>query len=343
MKSKVVITHRVHEEILDFLRTSCEVCANQSPDTLEREELLRRGTDAEGLMVFMPDSLNAEFLDRCPRLKIVAAALKGYDNFDVAACTQRGVWFTIVPDLLTVPTAELAIALLLGLTRKIVEGDRYVRSGAFRGWRPHLYGTGLSGHTLGIIGMGAVGQALAKRLRGFDLTLLYNDVRELPATIEHDCGVRRASLGDLLATSDSVVPLLPLTSETVHLINRDTLTAMKPGAFLINVCRGSVVDEQAVAEALAAGRLGGYAADVFEMEDWARTNRSRTIPSALLQAVDQTLFTPHLGSAAREVRLEIERQAACSILQALNSEVPSGAVNRPVMLEQFQHRYTSNG
>ena len=181
MKSKVVVTHRVHEEILDLLRTSCEVSANQSAETLEREEILRRAAEADGLMVFMPDSLDAEFLARCRRLKIVAAALKGYDNFDVAACTQRGVWFTIVPDLLTDPTAELTIALLLGLTRKVLEGDRYVRSGAFQGWRPHLYGSGLSGRTLGIIGLGAVGQALAKRLRGFDLTLLYSDIRAVPA------------------------------------------------------------------------------------------------------------------------------------------------------------------
>lgn len=337
MKSKVVVTHRVHEEILDLLRTSCEVCANQTPDTLEREEILRRAADAEGLMVFMPDSLDAEFLDCCPRLKVVAAALKGYDNFDVAACTRHRVWFTIVPDLLTVPTAELAIALLLGLTRQILGGDRYVRSGIFRGWRPHLYGTGLSGRTLGIIGMGAVGHALAKRLRGFDLTLLYSDIRELPASLEHDCGARPVPLDNLLAASDFVVLLLPLTSKTVHLINRDTLALMKPGAFLINVCRGSVVDEQAVVEALAAYRLGGYAADVFEMEDWARTDRSRTIPLALLDAADRTLFTPHLGSAVQEVRLEIERRAAQSILQALNGEVPTGAVNRPAMLAVEAH------
>jgi len=176
-------------------------------------------------------------------------------------------------------------------------------------------------------------------LRGFDLTLLYSDIRELPASVEHDCGIQPAFLDDLLAVSDFVVPMLPLTNETVHLINRDTLTAMKSGSFLINVCRGSVVDEQAVAESLTAGRLGGYAADVFEMEDWARTNRSRTIPCALLEAADRTLFTPHLGSAAREVRLEIERQAARSILQALNCEIPTGVVNRLAMLERFQSKY----
>ena len=147
MKSKVVVTHRVHEEILDLLQTSCEVCANQSADTLEREEILRRAAEAEGMMVFMPDSLDADFLDRCPRLKVVSAALKGYDNFDVAACTQRGVWFTIVPDLLTVPTAELTIALLLGLTRKILEGDRYVRSGGFQGFMARLRARGESSRT----------------------------------------------------------------------------------------------------------------------------------------------------------------------------------------------------
>jgi phosphonate dehydrogenase len=279
-------------------------------------------------MVFMPDSLDEAFLERCPQMKVVAAALKGYDNFDVAACTRRGVWFTIVPDLLTIPTAELVIGLLLGLTRKIANGDRYVRSGAFRGWRPHLYGAGLSGHTLGIVGMGAVGQALARRLRGFDLKLLYHDTRPLPLVIERGCGLDHVSLDELLAASDFLVPLLPLTARTIHLINRETLARMKPGAFLINACRGSVVDEQAVAEALAGGCLAGYAADVFEMEDWAREDRARAIPPALLAATDRTLFTPHLGSAVDEVRLEVERQAAHSILQALNGEEPAGAVNR---------------
>src|ERR1700721_1130776 len=186
-------------------------------------------------MVFMPDALDEPFLQSCPNLKIVAAALKGCDNFDIEACTRLGIWFTIVPDLLTEPTAELALALMLGLSRNVLSGDRLIRSGEFQGWRPLLYGTGLAGSTVGIIGYGAVGRHLA-----------------------------------------------------------------------------------------------GYAADTFEMEDWARPDRPREINSRLLRLADRTLFTPHLGSAVAPARLQIELAAAANILQALRGERPAGAINPPV-------------
>jgi len=280
-------------------------------------------------MVFMPDSLDASFLEACPGLQIVAAALKGYDNFDVAACTRRGVWFTIVPDLLSEPTAELALGLLLGLSRNILAGDRFIRSGEFAGWRPQLYGPSLSGKTLGIVGMGGVGQALAQRLLGFDLKIVYCDSRPLPRDEEKAWRLVRVSLTELLKTSDFVVLAVPLNATTLHLIDADTLELMKPGGLLINPCRGSVVNEQAVAEALAAGRLKGYAADVFEMEDWALTARPSGIPWALLENLDQTLFTPHLGSAVDEVRREIALEAAHNLLHALRGEKPRGAINEP--------------
>lgn len=331
MKPKVVITHWVHPEIIEMLETVAEVVRNETRDTLPREEVLRRARDAEALMVFMPDSLDADFLAACPRLRIVGAALKGYDNFDVDACTRRGVWFSIVPDLLTIPTAELTIGLLLGITRHVLLGDRRIRSREFRGWRPELYGSGLTGRTLGIIGMGAVGRAIARRLAGFDMNLLYCDKVALDAELERAWGVRRVELDELLAHSDFVVPMLPMTPQTQHLIHAGTLARMKRGSYLVNACRGSVVDEHAVVDALASGHLAGYAADVFEMEEWSRPDRPSAIPQALLDDTARTLFTPHLGSAVREVRLEIEREAARNIMQALAGERPAGAVNGPFL------------
>jgi phosphonate dehydrogenase len=318
---RVVVTQRIHSEVKQLLATRAEVLVNEGLEPWPRGELLKAARDAEGLMVFMPDALDDEFLAACPRLKIIAAALKGADNFDVQACTRRGIWFTIVSDLLTEPTAELALTLLLGLARNVLPGDRHVRSGDFQGWRPTLYGTGLGASTVGIVGFGRVGRALARMLKGFDCRVLSCDIR--PAGVQAEA----SSLEHLLSESDFVLPLVPLTSETFHLFQRDTLAKMKRGAFLVNVCRGSVVDEEAVADALESGHLSGYAADTFEMEDWARADHPRAISDRLLRFADRTLFTPHLGSAVASVRLAIEHAAASDILQALNGLRPAGAVN----------------
>lgn len=327
LKPLVVLTHWVHSEVIDLLRPHCRVKANPSRDTLPREDIIRRCREAQALMVFMPDHIDDAFLAVCPDLRIVAAALKGYDNFDVSACTRRGVWFTAVPDLLTVPTAELALALLLGLIRRVPSGDRLVRFGRFAGWRPRLYGSGLDGSTLGIIGMGRVGRALVQRLQGFNVRIVYYDNRPLPSVIEREWSMERAGLREVLAESDFLLPLVPLTADTKHLIDRHALAAMKPGAYLVNVCRGSVVDEAAVERALKFGDLAGYAADVFEMEDWARGDRPRSISPGLLALADRTLFTPHLGSAVDSVRREIALEAARNILEALAGRRPQGAVN----------------
>jgi phosphonate dehydrogenase len=305
---KVVITQRPFPETIELLSSHAEVIIGPP------------SRDADALMVFMPDSLDEAFLQSCPNLKIVAAALKGYDNFDVDACNRLGIWFTIVPDLLTEPTAELALALTLSLARHVLAGDRLVRSGEFQGWRPILYGTGFSGSTVGIIGFGAVGRALARLLQGFSCRIQYHDPSVSDST----------PFESLLASSDFILPLLPLTAATFHLLGRDALARMKPGAYLINVSRGSIVDEDAVADALESGHLAGYAADTFEMEDWARRDRPREINPRLLRLTDRTLFTPHLGSAVASARREIEGAAANNILQALRGERPSGAINHPV-------------
>jgi phosphonate dehydrogenase len=335
MKPRIAVTHSIHDEVLDLLTRSCEVSVNPTRETLPRREMLRLARDADGLMAFMPDIIDEEFLASCPRLKVIAAALKGFDNFDLQAMTRRGVWLTIVPDLLTIPTAELAIALLLGLTRRVFEGDRFVRSGQFKGWRPELYGAGLSGKILGIIGMGAIGRALFHRLAGFDMEILYYDRQRLQQAQEADWGLNYAPLAQLLERSDFVILCVPLKGDTFHLINAQTLAAMKPGSFIVNVCRGSVVDEQAVAGALDSDHLAGYAADVFEMEDCQRVNRPGEIPQSLIEKRSNTLFTPHLGSAVEEVRRKIELRAALNILQVLSGDIPRDAVNRPARIREI--------
>jgi phosphonate dehydrogenase len=326
---KVVVSHWVHDEVVGLLARHCRAVVNQTRESWPREELVAHCRDADALIAFMPDTVDEGLLDACPRLRIVAGALKGYDNFDVEACTRRGIWFTIVPGMLTGPTAELAVGLVIGLMRKIAAGDDWVRSGRFARWRPALYGSGLSGSIVGILGMGAVGRAIARRLAGFEARLAYHDILPLPAAEEVALGIRRMSQTSLLMASDVVVSALPLTAATRHLLGADELGLMKPGSYLVNVGRGSVVDETAVAAALASGQLAGYAADVFEFEDWTRANRPAAIPPALLAHRDRTLFTAHMGSAVDGVRRDIAMYAARAVIQALRGDRPQGAVNAP--------------
>ncbi len=325
-KPKVVITHWVHDEVIDQLRQFCEPVPVTSRTVLSRAEVLARAADAVGLLACMADHVDDDFLGNCPRLRVVSGTLKGYDNFDPAACTRRGVWLTALPDQLTAPGAELCIGLTIALMRRVVTGDRLLRTGEFSGWRPRLYGDSLTGATVGIIGMGMIGQAVARRLRAFETELLYHDVRPLPAERESELRIRRTKLGELLAASHVVLPLLPLRPDTAALLDRKALDRMRPGAYLVNIGRGSLVDEAAVAEALESGHLGGYAADVFAMEDWARADHPDRIPPALL-AHPRTVFTPHLGSAIDDVRRAMSHAAADQIAQAIAGLRPEYAIN----------------
>ncbi|EAZ89932.1 phosphonate dehydrogenase [Crocosphaera chwakensis] len=326
-KPKVVITHWIHPEVIDYLNPYCELILNQTKETLSREEVINRSRNAQGLMVFMPDHIDVKFLEACPNLKVISGALRGYDNFDVEACTKHNIWFTIVPDLLAAPTAELTIGLLIILARRMLEGDRLIRSDNFQGWKPQLYGTGLLNKSLGIIGMGKLGKALAKRLVGFDMNLLYTDPISLTNQQEKDWKISKTSLEELLSKSDYVVLMVSLVPDTYHLINENTLKLMKPKSFLINPCRGSVVDENAIADAIKSGHLAGYAADVFEMEDWAIANRPKSINQTLLTDIKHTFFTPHLGSAINDVRREIAIEAAKNIIEVFSDNRPKSAIN----------------
>lgn len=326
-RPRIVVTHWVHRPVLDLLASHGQVIANDTRDRWPQDELVDRARDATAVLAFMPDRIDDAFLQACPRLKIVAAALKGYDNIDVNACTQRGVWVSIVPDLLTEPTAELAIALLLGLIRNVLPGDRFVRSGEFRGWRPALYGATLRGATLGIIGMGAVGRAIARRLHAFGSAVVYYDPEPLDPDAARTLQAQALSLDALLDRADMLIVSAPLTAASQLLLDDRRLRRLKRGAYVVNIGRGSVVSEQGVAQLLREGHLAGYAADVFEMEDLSRHDCPTGIPTDLLAQADATLFTPHLGSAVDSARRDIAFEAAHCIVDVLEGRTPRHAID----------------
>jgi len=330
-KPKVLATNPVFPETRALLEAHATVEINPSLEPWTYEEVRDRSRDVAGLLAFMTDRIDAAFLAACPNLRVIGAALKGFDNIDVQAATEAGVWLTIVPDLLTLPTAELAIGLMLSLGRNIVAGDRSIKARGFHGWRAELYGAGLAGATVGIVGFGLVGRAIAERLAGFQCRVAH-DQSAFPAPVASCPHVTVTSFAEVIAGSDYVVLALPLTAATRHIINARTIADMKPGARLVNPARGSLVDEAAVADAIDRGHLSGYAADAFECEDWAIENRPASIDPRLTNFSAPTVFTPHIGSAVTKVRQEIELTAARSILDVLAGRIPLGAVNNPAKL-----------
>jgi phosphonate dehydrogenase len=334
-RPKIVVTNPVFAETRALLEQYATVVINAAIEPWPYEEVEQRCRDADGLLAFMSDRIDAAFLAACPRLRVIGAALKGFDNIDVQAATNAGVWLTIVPDLLTVPTAELAIGLMLSLGRNIVAGDLSIKNNGFNGWRAELYGAGLAGATVGLVGFGLVGRAIAERLVGFQCRVLAYDQSVSETLMKSWPHVAKASFEDVVSSSDYVVLALPLTASTKHIINSKTIAAMKPGTRIVNPARGSLVDETAVADAIARGHLAGYAADVFECEDWAVEDRPTRIDPRLTTSSAPTVFTPHIGSGVVEVRREIELSAARSILDVLAGRIPSGAVNNPG--RQFLH------
>jgi phosphonate dehydrogenase len=299
-------------------------------ESLMREELLRRAVKAHALMVFAPDVIDEDFLSHCPYLRIVAGTCKDYHNIDVEACTRRGIWVTtVVPDLLSIPTAELAVGLAIGLTRNVPPADRFVRSGGFDNRHPELYGWGIAQQRVGIVGMGAVGQTLARMLQGFGPTVTYTDSHILSPVLEKRLKLTNLPITELLGTNDITIITAPYTDHPQHVIDKKMLKLMKPGAYLVNVCRRSMVDEDAIAEALSTDMLAGYAADAFEAEDIWRPGRPRAVSRALLEQTDKTLLTCYLGPAIEDIRKNIALEAAANIFEAFLGRVPKGAVNRP--------------
>ncbi len=318
----ILVTQRVPEPALDRLRQIADVDVNPDPDRVwTSDELLAQVPTRRAILAMLTNRIDSRLLDAAPDLEIVANMAVGYDNVDLAAANERGVVVTNTPGVLTETTADLAWALLLAVARRVAEADRFVRAGRWTAWGPMLMlGTDVHGKTLGIVGLGRIGQAVARRAQGFGMRILYHQRRRAPADLEGSLGAQYASLDDLLRAADFVSLHTPLTAETTHLIDRSALEKMKPTAYLINVARGAVVDEAALADALTSHRIAGAGLDVFEHEPDV---------APALRTLDNCVSVPHIGSASLETRTRMALIAAENIVAVLSGHPPPNVVNRP--------------
>lgn len=322
-KAKVLVTHRLFEPVRKFLNDHVEAEFWMEPARMAREQLLRRVADKEGLICLLTDKVNHELLQAAPKLRIAATVSVGYDNIDVSACTQRRVIAINTPGVLDDTTADFAWALLMAISRRLVEGDAWVRSGTWPGWDlDQLCGTDVWGKTLGIIGFGRIGRELARRALGFKMRVLYYGRTRASEEIERELRAEFVDLDSLLAGSDFISLHVPLTPDTRHFINRETFSKMKPTAYLINTTRGPVVDEAALVAALEERRIAGAALDVYENEP--------AVHPGLLNRKDVVL-SPHLGSASIETRTKMAMTAAENVVAVFQGKRPPNALNPEVL------------
>ncbi|HEX2914172.1 MAG TPA: D-glycerate dehydrogenase [Chloroflexia bacterium] len=300
-----------------------EVSANPFDQGLSRTELIAHTKETDGLLCLLTDSIDGSFIAACPNLKVISNMAVGYNNIDVAEATRRGILVTNTPGVLTETTADFTWALLLASARRIGEGERLVRSGDWHGWGPlQLLGGEVNGKMLGLIGMGRIAQATARRARGFNMRVLYYSRTRLDPTLENELNARAVSLDELLAESDFVSIHAPYTAGTHHIINAERLGLMKPTSYLINTARGPLVDEGALVAALQEGRIAGAGLDVYEREPELALG---------LTGLDNVILAPHLGSATVETRNEMSRLAATNLVLALRGEQPLHLVNPEVL------------
>jgi lactate dehydrogenase-like 2-hydroxyacid dehydrogenase len=308
------VARRIPDEGLEAIAAACD--ADIWPEELPppRDVLLRRVVGRDGILTLLTDRVDDELLDAAgPSLKVVSNYAVGYDNVDVAACARRGVAVGNTPGVLTETTADLAWALLMAAARRVAEGSRYVRDGRWRAWGPLLLlGPDVHGSTLGIVGFGRIGQAVARRAQGFGMEILYHDLARLPESVTEPLGASYVTLEELLARSDFVSLHVNLSDETRHLINATSLAVMKPTAVLVNTSRGPVVDQIALADALRDGVIWAAALDVTDPEPIPRDDP--------LVGLDNCLIVPHIASASRATRGKMAAMAAANLVAGVRGE-----------------------
>lgn len=324
MKSKILVTRATFGEIIDKLRERFDVDDNQQDDKpLIGDELRRRLADKDGVLSTGSDRIDAATLDAAPRLRAVCNNAVGYNNIDLAACTGRGVLATNTPGVLDDTTADTTWALLMAAARRITEGERWVRAGSWiEGWKhDRLLGQDVHHATLGIIGMGRIGQAIARRAAGFSMRVLYHNRTRASRTVEKALGARYVSLERLLRQSDFISLNLPYSPEAHHLIGAKQIELMKPTAVLVNAARGGIVDDAALVAALKARRIAAAGLDVFEGEP-------RLNPGFF--ELDNVVMVPHIGSATRVTRFAMASVAIRNLAAALSGRRPPSLLNPEV-------------
>jgi len=304
------------------LREQCELTMNQDDRVLEKDEIVAGIQEVDGLLCLLTDTIDDDVFAANPTLKVVANYAVGFNNIDVTAATKRKIPVTNTPGVLTDSTADMAWALLMDVARRVSEGDRFVRSRAWQGWGPlQLLGGDVTGATLGLIGMGRIGKAVARRARGFDMNVLYWNRTRLEEDEEKSLGVTYREMDSLLKESDFVSLHVALTPETTHLIDASQLKKMKSSAAIINTARGPVIDEKALADALADGTIAAAGLDVYEREP--------RIEEALFE-MPRAVLAPHLGSATIATRTKMGNMAVENCLAACRGERPPNLVNPEV-------------
>jgi gluconate 2-dehydrogenase len=319
MAHKVVVTREVFDDVLERLRAEATVVDNPSDRPLAPDELAHLAADADALVCALTDRIDDSLLARCPKLRVVANIAVGYNNIDLAACTARGVMATNTPGVLDETTADFAWALMLGAARRVTEAERYLREGQWTGWQlKQLLGVDVHHATLGIIGMGRIGQAIARRAQGFSMPVLYCNRSRLDAATERGLNARWVARDELLAAADFVVLMVPYSPATHHLIGAAELARMKPTAVLVNTARGGVVDDRALIEALRQRTIAAAGIDVFEGEP--------AFDQGFL-ALDNVVLAPHIASSSTATRRGMAMLAARNALCVLSGERPPNLLN----------------
>jgi len=320
MKPKVLVTREVFDEVLDYLRTHLDVDDNQADAQLTPQALAARLAAKQGVMCALTDRIDAALLAACPQLRAVCNIAVGYNNIDVAQCSARGVAVTNTPGVLDETTADLVWTLMLATARRLTEVETYLRNGEWVGWHlKQLLGVDVHHATLGILGMGRIGQAIARRAAGFEMSVLYHNRTRVPAATEFALRAEFVGLDDLLARSDFLVLQVPYSQATHHLIGAARIARMKPSAILVNAARGGVVDDAALIEALERGTIRAAGLDVFE-------NEPKLNPGFL--RLKNVVLAPHIGSSTRATRLAMAMTAARNLVAALTGQTPPNLVNK---------------
>jgi glyoxylate reductase len=318
-RPSVLISRLLPEAAVRLARSRAEVDAYAHDRPMPRAELLERLAGKDGLVCVISETIDEALLAARPGLRVVSNVAVGYNNVDVAACTRRGVVVTNTPDVLTETTADFAWTLLMATARRLAEADRYTREGRFRQWEYMLLlGGDVHGKTLGVVGFGRIGRAMARRALGFGMRVLYQDAVAADAAAERELRATRTDLATLLRESDFVTLHTPLLPETRHLINAESLRTMKKTAYLINAARGPVVDEAALVRALREGWIAGAGLDVFEEEP--------TVHPGLID-LSNVVLAPHIASASHETRLQMATLAVENCLAVLEGQTPPTPVN----------------
>ena len=330
-KPRILVAQAIFPETVERLAQHFEVQTNQDDVRWTPAELARQLADKDGALTTGAQRIDAALLAACPRLRVVANMAVGYNNFDVAAMTAAGVQGTNTPDVLTDTTADFGFALLMAAARRITEGERYLRAGQWKDWRYDLLaGAEVHGSTLGIIGMGRIGQGIARRAaHGFGMEVLYYNRTRLPPELEAECKARHVGKDVLLANADHVVLVLPYTPDNHHTIGAQELARMKPTATLVNIARGGIVDEAALAAALREGRLAAAGLDVFEGEPAVHPDLL-TLPNVVL--------TPHIASATVATRRAMANLAADNLIAFFDGRGPLTPVNQLPGADEFLYQ-----